>query len=130
MMVELLIALAVAWPLVVMLRNPLRLMMEQDGLWRPGQRPQLLDGVWVTAPLPALLLALWPGEGALLLDGWLLGGLWQLDETRRPWLAFSALLWLLAGAMPAAIWPPNSRWRRPVTEAPSAACWAWRCCGR
>jgi hydrogenase-4 component B len=32
-----------------------------------------------------------------LLDGWLLGGVWQLDEARRPWLLFSALLWGLAG---------------------------------
>ncbi|MCG6659615.1 hypothetical protein HOP52_17835 [Halomonas campisalis] len=97
MMPGLLIALTVAWPLLVMLRNPLRLMMEHDALWRPGHRPLLLDALWASAPLPALVLALWPGEYTLVMEGWLLGGLWQLDEARRPWLMFSALLWTVAG---------------------------------
>ncbi|AMD01003.1 complex I subunit 5 family protein [Halomonas chromatireducens] len=97
MTATLLLILAVLWPLVLMLRSPLRLVMEQDALWRPGPRPKLLDAWWASAPLPALVLALWPGEATLLLEGWLLGGVWQLDEARRPWLLFSALLWGLAG---------------------------------
>ncbi len=97
MIATLLLILAILWPLLLMLRGPLRLMMEQDALWRPSPRPKLLDAWWASAPLPALALALWPGETTLLLEGWLLGGVWQLDEARRPWLLFCALLWGLAG---------------------------------
>ena len=97
MTATLLLILAILWPFVLMLRSPLRLMTEQDALWRPGPRPKLLDGWWASAPLPALALALWPGDATLLMEGWLLGGVWQLDEARRPWLLFSTLLWGLAG---------------------------------
>ena len=96
-MMAMLLALALLWPLVLMLRNPLWLMLENGALKRPGPRPVLLDGWWVSAPVPALLLALWPHDTVLLMEGWLLGAQWQLDDARRPWLLFSALLWGLAG---------------------------------
>ncbi|RDB42854.1 hypothetical protein DU490_10745 [Halomonas sp. DQ26W] len=97
MTATLLLILTLLWPLLVMLRSPLRMLMEQDALRRPGPRPKLLDIWWASAPLPALALVLWPGETTLVLEGWLLGGVWQLDDARRPWLLFSALLWGLAG---------------------------------
>ncbi|MFQ3789274.1 complex I subunit 5 family protein [Halomonas sp. A29] len=94
---SLLLPLALLWPWLIMLRNGMWLAMEQGRLRRTRSRPELIDGWWISAPLPALLLALWPGELTLVMDGWLLGGLWQLDGSRRPWLMFSALLWFLAG---------------------------------
>jgi hydrogenase-4 component B len=97
MMASLLLGLTLLWPLLLMLRNPLWLVMEQGALQRPGPRPMLLDAWWVTAPVPALLLTLWPGEVQLHMQGWLLGAQWQLDDSRRPWLLFSAMLWALAG---------------------------------
>ena len=36
-------------------------------------------------------------DGSLWLEAWLLGGYWELDDQRRLLLAFSALLWGLAG---------------------------------
>ncbi|MCC5881718.1 MAG: hypothetical protein JJU25_03655 [Halomonas sp.] len=97
MMATLLLVLALLWPLLLMLRTLLWLAMEQGGLKRPGRRPVLLDGWWVSSPIPALLLALWPGEALLVMEGWLLGARWQLEDVRRPWLLFSAMLWTLAG---------------------------------
>lgn len=95
-----LIAAALLWPLLLLLWQVLRsvqwLTINQGGLRSASTRPELFTIGWLSAPLPALLLALWPGELELVLDGWLLGGLWQLDASRRPWLAFSSLLWLLA----------------------------------
>ncbi|MCE8019292.1 hypothetical protein HOP51_04035 [Halomonas sp. MCCC 1A11036] len=91
------LALVLLWPLLIMLRNGMWLAMEQGGIRRAGPLPELIDAWWLTAPLPALLLALGTVEATLAMEGWLLGGLWQLDEARRPWLAFSALLWFLAG---------------------------------
>ena len=97
---SLLIVAALLWPLLLLLwqvlRHALWRSMGQDSRRSTGSPPELFDSVWLSAPLPALMLALWPGEFQLVLDGWLLGGLWQLDALRRPWLAFSALLWLLA----------------------------------
>lgn len=93
---SLLLPLAMLCPLLVLLRAGLTLAIEQGGL-RHARRRELLDGWWASAPLPALLLALWPGELSFTLEGWLLGGLWQYDATRRPWLMFGALLWFLAG---------------------------------
>ncbi|MBB3189688.1 complex I subunit 5 family protein [Halomonas cerina] len=83
---------ALLWPLVLMLRVSLTVARTER-----GQPRALLDGLWCTAPLPALALALGSDEGALALDWWLLGGRWMLDGTRGPLLAFTALLWLLAG---------------------------------
>ncbi|MEQ4539050.1 MAG: hypothetical protein ABN479_08900, partial [Billgrantia sp.] len=97
MMPSLLLAVTLLWPLMLGLRNVLWLVMQGGALSRPGPRPELLDYWWVCAPVPALLLSLWPGEAQLLMEGWLLGGQWQLDDGRRPWLLFSALLWALAG---------------------------------
>ncbi|APX92204.1 hypothetical protein BWR19_04185 [Halomonas sp. 1513] len=53
--------------------------------------------LWVSAPLPALAVALALPASSLTLDWWLLGGEWRLDGVRRALLGFSALLWLLAG---------------------------------
>ncbi|MBD3896914.1 hypothetical protein IEI94_13740 [Halomonas sp. ML-15] len=53
--------------------------------------------LWLSAPLPALAVALALPESTLILDWWLLGGVWQLDGVRRALLGFSALLWALAG---------------------------------
>ncbi len=83
---------ALLWPLVLVLRQPLMTALSvRDEVRFP------LDPLWATAPLPALLLALLGGEGSLTLSAWLLGGVWVLDEPRRVLLAFTALLWLLAG---------------------------------
>lgn len=53
--------------------------------------------IWLSAPLPALGVALLLPDTQLLLDWWLLGGDWRLDALRRALLGFSALLWALAG---------------------------------
>lgn len=80
------------WPLLLMLRVPLKTALTQR-----GEHAAVLDTLWCTAPLPALALALGVGEGSLSLDWWLLGGVWALDPTRGAMLAFTTLLWLLAG---------------------------------
>ncbi|MGQ4878956.1 complex I subunit 5 family protein [Billgrantia sp. LNSP4103-1] len=94
---SLLLLLALLWPLLTLLFGGLKLAMQQGGLRRQGPRLALLDAWWLSAPLPALALALWPGELTLVLKSWMLGGLWQLDAMRRPWLLFIALLWFLSG---------------------------------
>lgn len=91
----LILAAALFWPLLLLLWQVLRHVLWR-GLAQGGRYPELLNRAWLSAPLPALLLALWPSELQLVMEGWLLGGIWQLNEARRPWLAFSALLWLLA----------------------------------
>ncbi|SDM18167.1 Formate hydrogenlyase subunit 3/Multisubunit Na+/H+ antiporter, MnhD subunit [Franzmannia pantelleriensis] len=53
--------------------------------------------LWVSAPLPALAVALALPESMLTMEWWLLGGDWRLDGTRRALLGFTALLWALAG---------------------------------
>ncbi|CAM3532149.1 complex I subunit 5 family protein [Halomonas lysinitropha] len=80
------------WPLLLMLRVPL-----MAALADRGQPRFPLDGLWCTAPLPALVLALSVDEGALALDWWLFGGFWLLDGMRGTLLVVTALLWLLAG---------------------------------
>lgn len=80
------------WPLLMLLRVPLLAALADRG--RPAV---LLDGLWCSAPLPALALALGVDKGTLALDWWLLGGHWTLDATRGPLLAVTTLLWLLAG---------------------------------
>ena len=83
---------ALLWPLALVLREPLMAALAgRDEARFP------LDPLWATAPLPALALALLGGDGELLMSAWLLGGIWGLDESRRVLLAFTALLWLLAG---------------------------------
>src|SRR5690554_6826508 len=91
----LLLAAVLLWPLLLLAGQMFRHALWQ-GLAQEGRSSEPLNRAWLTAPLPALLLALWPGELQLVMEGWLLGGIWQLDEARRPWLTFSALLWLLA----------------------------------
>ncbi|MBF8221428.1 complex I subunit 5 family protein [Halomonas sp. 328] len=78
------LAAAVAWPLLV---------AALPGLCER----RLATLAWLSGPLPALALALWAPALELGLEAWLLGGQWLLDETRRPLLAMSALLWALAG---------------------------------
>ncbi|GAA0566924.1 complex I subunit 5 family protein [Halomonas salifodinae] len=78
------LAVAVAWPL---------LLASLPGLFER----RLATLAWLSGPLPALALALWAPAMELSLEAWLLGGHWLLDETRRPLLAFGALLWALAG---------------------------------
>lgn len=78
------LALMVAWPLLV---------ASLPGLFER----RLATLAWLSGPLPALALALWSLPLELTLEAWLLGGHWLLDETRRPLLAMSALLWALAG---------------------------------
>ncbi|WP_240407676.1 complex I subunit 5 family protein [Halomonas sp. JS92-SW72] len=83
---------ALLWPLLLVLREPLMAALAgRDEARFP------LDPLWATAPLPALALALLGGDGELSMAAWLLGGVWGLDEPRRVLLAFTALLWLLAG---------------------------------
>src|SRR5690554_7921992 len=83
---------ALLWPLALVLREPLvAALAGRDEARFP------LDPLWATAPLPALALALLGGDGELLMSAWLLGGIWGLDESRWVLLAFTALLWLLAG---------------------------------
>jgi len=83
---------ALLWPLLLGLRQPLMAALAgRDEVRFP------LDPLWATAPLPALALALLGGDGELSMAAWLLGGVWGLDEPRRVLLAFTALLWLLAG---------------------------------
>lgn len=83
------------WPLLLALRAVLRALIAPE---RPRRKPiWLLDWLWISAPWPALALALLGPEGSLWLEAWLLGGYWELDDQRRLLLAFSALLWGLAG---------------------------------
>ncbi len=84
---------ALLWPLLLMLRVPLLAALADR------RRPALqIDGLWCSAPLPALGMALVLDEGALALDWWLLGGHWVLEGARGQLLIVTALLWLLAGA--------------------------------
>jgi len=57
--------------------------------------------LWLTAPLPGLLLAALatgdPADASLSLPWFLLGSLWWLDEVRQTFLLVTSLLWLLAG---------------------------------
>jgi formate hydrogenlyase subunit 3/multisubunit Na+/H+ antiporter MnhD subunit len=82
---------AVLWPLWLGLRILLR------ALIAPNKSGLLLDWLWISAPWPALALAVLGVDGSLQLDAWLLGGRWELDEQRRLLLASTALLWGLAG---------------------------------
>ncbi len=83
------------WPLLLALRAVLRALIAPE---RPRRKPiWLLDWLWISAPWPALALALLGPEGSLWLEAWLLGGDWTLDDQRRLLLAFTALLWGLAG---------------------------------
>jgi formate hydrogenlyase subunit 3/multisubunit Na+/H+ antiporter MnhD subunit len=114
---QLLLWLALLWPLAVSLRVFLAAVVSRPGSPQPFsggspfgglfldrlfrarsflERP-FLDGLWCTAALPALLLALLAPAGELTLEWWLLGGEWALEGHRRPLLAFAALLWGLAG---------------------------------
>lgn len=105
--------LALAWPLVLSLRVALR----------PTPSPSL-DGLWCTAPLPALALALLMPEGDMTLAWWLLGGHWLLDDLRRPLLAFAALLWGLAGLYAKGYLATQES--HPAASDPTAGSRLWR----
>ncbi len=86
---------ALLWPLLLALRSLLSALISSEKRRRSGV--WLLDRLWISAPWPALLLALIGPDGRLWLEAWLLGGYWELDDHRRLLLAFTALLWGLAG---------------------------------
>ncbi|MBK5930689.1 complex I subunit 5 family protein [Halochromatium salexigens] len=98
---------ALLWPLLLGLRAALgatiSLGQPRPHLSRPLNQPlsqslhQPLDWLWISAPWPALALVVLGPDGSLWLEAWLLGGCWELDDQRRLLLAFSALLWGLAG---------------------------------
>jgi len=86
---------ALLWPLLLALRAPLWALIAAE---KPRRKSVwLLDGLWISAPVPALALAVLGPDGSLWLEAWLLGGYWELDDQRRLLLAFSAMLWGLAG---------------------------------
>lgn len=71
-------------------------------VWRWAAQPTASFGwLWLTAPLPGLLLALVaeadPALSFIELPWLLLGGLWWLDEVRQVFLLMTSLLWLIAG---------------------------------
>lgn len=84
-LVSLLLLLTPLWPLLVIL-----LLRGSPFGW-----------LWLSAPLPGLLLALLATGDAssdqLAVEGLLLGTLWWLDEIRQAFLLLTSLLWLLAG---------------------------------
>ncbi|MFP4602661.1 MAG: complex I subunit 5 family protein [Halochromatium sp.] len=82
---------ALLWPLLLALRTL------RWALVAPEKPRLALDWLWISAPWPALALAVLGPDGGLRLDVWLLGGDWALDDQRRLLLAFTALLWGLAG---------------------------------
>ncbi|WP_346797151.1 complex I subunit 5 family protein [Halomonas sp. Bachu 37] len=88
--ISLLMVVALAWPLLVCLSVPLR----RWGLSGPTMR--YLDLLWLSAPWPALGLA-YLGHGQMVFEGWIFGAYWELGNISRPWLAFTALLWTMAG---------------------------------
>ncbi|MEA3640484.1 MAG: complex I subunit 5 family protein [Lamprobacter sp.] len=86
---------ALLWPLLLALRSLLSALIAAE---KPRRKPiWLLDWLWISAPWPALVLAVLGPDGSLWLEAWLLGGQWEFDDQRRLLLAFSALLWGLAG---------------------------------
>ncbi|WP_295878352.1 complex I subunit 5 family protein [uncultured Thiohalocapsa sp.] len=82
---------ALLWPLLLALRPLLQ------ALIAPDQPRAHLDWLWISAPAPALALAVLGLDGRLWLEAWLFGGRWELDGQRRLLLTFTALLWGLAG---------------------------------
>jgi formate hydrogenlyase subunit 3/multisubunit Na+/H+ antiporter MnhD subunit len=86
-----LLCTALLWPLLPALRTLLWALFAAD---KPRK---VLDLLWISAPLPAVVLALLGPDGSLTSAAWLLGGRWELDGERRLLLAFTALLWGLAG---------------------------------
>ena len=103
-LVPLLLLLTPLWPLLVLLLLTLPLRGRSFGL------------LWLSAPLPGLLLALSasgdPGVNQLALDSLLLGTLWWLDETRQVFLLLTSLLWLLAGFYARGYLAEDTRGRR------------------
>ncbi len=89
MMSELLVLLAVAWPLTLAATVALRRSISATPAWS-----------WVVclAPIPALVAAIGvPDAVSVELPWLLLGSRWEIDSTRRALLIAAALVWLLAG---------------------------------
>lgn len=101
----LLLLLTPLWPLLLAL--PLAW-----ALLKPMQIHQPYNLLWLSAPLPALLLAILatgdPATTQLQFDWLLLGSLWWLDDVRRVFLLVTALLWLLAGIHARGYMKPSS----------------------
>lgn len=87
--IDMVLLLAIGWPLMMALLSLTRFYTHST------QRHVYLTWGWVSAPWPALLLA-FLGEAQWVMEGWLLGALWELNPISRAWLAFTALLWSLA----------------------------------
>ncbi len=89
MMAELLVLLAVAWPLSLATILTLRRSIWGATAWS-----------WAVAlaPVPALVAAIGVPDGVSVELSWLLlGSRWEIDAARRALLAAAALVWLLAG---------------------------------
>lgn len=106
------LVLAVAWPVAVAVSAAIHLawrharaLVEQHASAHYVGPPSIVAAgprwwrvwMWLSAPIPALVLALTMDEGGIELSWWLLGGDWRLDPSRRALLGFTALLWSLAG---------------------------------
>lgn len=94
---QVLIFLVVGWPLFIALFTVCRyFFLSGEGFARAWHRPGF-TGLWMSAPVPALLGALIVHEGELALSWFMMGGVWQIEGFRGPILSFSALLWFVAG---------------------------------
>lgn len=82
-----------AWLVVLTVLFPLVLAL---GYVLEGLRVKLLKSLPLAA-LPGLALALFGSSEALELPWLIQGGLWGIDDLRRVFLMFTALLWTLAG---------------------------------
>lgn len=92
-MMSVLVLLTPGWPLLLLV---LLVALRFFGLPRAS-----FGWLWLTAPLPGLLLAVMatgdPADAYLSLPWLLLGSLWWVDEVRQVFLLTTSLLWLLAG---------------------------------
>lgn len=105
---KLLVLAAVGLPLIWLLLVPVA------GRWLRFGLPLL--------PLPALVLALTPGDWQWALPWLLLDSLWLLDDLRRVFLALTALLWCSAGLFAIGYLDGNHLKRFVV-------CWCLTLCG-
>jgi formate hydrogenlyase subunit 3/multisubunit Na+/H+ antiporter MnhD subunit len=92
-MMPVLLFLTPTWPLLLL---ALLVALRVAGLGRA-----VFGWLWLTAPLPGLLLAALatgdPATASLTLPWLLLGSLWWVDEVRQVFLLTTSLLWLFAG---------------------------------
>ncbi|MDR9467481.1 complex I subunit 5 family protein [Marinospirillum sp.] len=92
-MMPVLLFLTPTWPLLL-----LALLV---ALRSAGASRTVFGWLWLTAPLPGLLLAALatgdPADTSLEMPWLLLGSLWWVDEVRQVFLLTTSLLWLFAG---------------------------------